>query len=1074
MALVSPGVEITVVDESNYVPAAAGSVPMLLVATAANKSSGTGSGLAQGTLASAVGNTYLVSSQRELAEVFGNPLFYSDTTGNSLPGYELNEYGLQAAYSVLGVLNRAYVVRADIDLSQLVGTGVRPTGNVDNGTAWLDTANTDWGIFEWNKTTGLFSLVSPTVIISTDDLDSGLPKASIGTVGSYAVVATNTANPVYYKNSNNNWVLVGSEDWKTSWPVVAGSESNPSITAGDTLIINGTTITASGTTVASLASDVNTAAITGITAGVTDNKLQLFADSTASTDGSTTDGGLSIQNGLVGTILADLGITTGTYYTPSVQQSKHTSVPEWKNTDNTPRPTGSVWVKTTTPNTGADFTLRVYDENADSFVLTAAPLYENDRTANKNLDATGGGRNIAAGSYYVQFDTSENDTVTYKLFVRTASGATTVSGTNTSPSFTAGETFTIQASQINSTELTTATTVTLSGTTANDVVADILSANVANVTARITAAGAVEIEHTAGGVLVLKETNGNPLSDAGIADTLTNVRAGNDSDLICSNWIPATYTAGTTRPGTDPADGTYWYYSVADEFDIMIHDGSNWKGYRTVSSDARGYDLTATNSAGPIVSASEPEQQDDETPLVVGDLWINTSDLENFPRIYRYETTADGNEWVQIDVSDSDTENGILFSDARWGTSGDVDPITDEVPSISDLSESNYLDLDAPDADLYPRGTLLWNTRRSGFGVKVFRRRYFNADDFAGTLPSQTSTWVSQLTTQANGAPALGRKSVRQIVVAAMKSAIDTNSDIREEQREFNLIAAPGYPELMSNMVALNNERRNTAFVVGDSPMRLAPDDIENWALNSNNAIVDSEDGLVSADNYLGVFYPSGTTNSLTGQTIQVPPSHMMLRTIARSDNASFPWLAPAGNRRGTIDNANSIGYIDSDTGRFVSIGVTEGIRDTLYQNAINPITFFPGVGLLNYGNKTRVTTPSALDRINVARLINYIRSQLDKIAKAFIFEPNDKLTRDELKGAVEGFFNDLVAKRGVYDYLVVCDESNNTPTRIDRNELYMDIAIEPVKSVEFVYIPIRIKNTGELEAGNTASSSDV
>ena len=200
----------------------------------------------------------------------------------------------------------------------------------------------------------------------------------------------------------------------------------------------------------------------------------------------------------------------------------------------------------------------------------------------------------------------------------------------------------------------------------------------------------------------------------------------------------------------------------------------------------------------------------------------------------------------------------------------------------------------------------------------------------------------------------------------------------------------------------------------------------------------------------------------------------MMLRTIARSDNASFPWLAPAGNRRGTIDNANSIGYIDNDTGRFVSIGVTEGIRDTLYQNAINPITFFPGVGLLNYGNKTRVTTPSALDRINVARLINYIRSQLDKIAKAFIFEPNDKLTRDELKGAVEGFFNDLVAKRGVYDYLVVCDESNNTPTRIDRNELYMDIAIEPVKSVEFVYIPIRIKNTGELEAGNTASSSGV
>ena len=89
-----------------------------------------------------------------------------------------------------------------------------------------------------------------------------------------------------------------------------------------------------------------------------------------------------------------------------------------------------------------------------------------------------------------------------------------------------------------------------------------------------------------------------------------------------------------------------------------------------------------------------------------------------------------------------------------------------------------------------------------------------------------------------------------------------------------------------------------------------------------------------------------------------------------------------------------------------------------------------------------------------------------DIIGKQFLFEPNDQITRNQIKNAIDGLMIDLVAKRGIYDYLVVCDASNNTPARIDRNELYVDIAIEPVKAVEFIYIPVRIKNTGEIAAG--------
>ena len=277
-------------------------------------------------------------------------------------------------------------------------------------------------------------------------------------------------------------------------------------------------------------------------------------------------------------------------------------------------------------------------------------------------------------------------------------------------------------------------------------------------------------------------------------------------------------------------------------------------------------------------------------------------------------------------------------------------------------------------------------------------------------------------------------------------------------------------------MVALNNERNNTGFVIGDTPMRLADTgaDIIDWATNANGVGTDNEDGLVTSDPYLATFYPSCQTTDLGGNTVVQPASHMILRTMVRNDDIGYPWLAPAGTRRGTVDNASGIGYVNASTGEFESTAIRQSLRDTLYENKVNPITFIPGTGIVNYGNKTEAGSASALDRINVARLVAYIRNRLESIGKGFIFEPNDEITRNEVKQAIEGLMNDLTAKRGIYDYLVVCDETNNTPARIDRNELYVDIAIEPTKAVEFIYIPVRIKNTGEIAAGEVASSNAV
>ena len=1126
MALVSPGVEVTIVDESNYLPAATNSVPYILLATAQDKISGTGATVAPGTLAVNAGKVYLITSQRDLAATFGNPLFYKTSAGTPINGYELNEYGLLAAHSVLGISNRAYIQRADIDLSALTASLVRPTGAPDNGTYWLDTSATLWGMSQWNQTTAAFTTITPIVITDTAELDGGIPADSIGSIGDYAVVATNTANPVYYKNSSNVWVLVGSDDWKLSWPTVQGTASvtGNALTIGNSIVINGTTITLTGQTLAGLVSQINLAAITGVVASVdSSNRLVLSADSTAEADGSTANGGaVNIDPLSTAGLLTTLGVVANTYYAPALQQSPNYTVPRWRTSDTEPHPTGSVWSKTTAANQGADFSVKRYDSTLATFVLKAAPLYANDQSVNSALDPIGGGRNIPAGTLYVQYNVSPevsgagyNNTETFTLFERSTLGSTIVTGDDTSPSFTTNNQFTIQTSTANSTALTAPTTVTIGGTgTAADFVAAVSAANVAGVSASVTSTGAIAFTQSLGGVIVLNDTTGNPVTDAGINTGLANVRAGSGGDLILSNWVQLDYTASSVAPDQDPAENTYWYYSATNQVDIMISNGTTWVGYQTLNNDVRGFNLTLTNPTGPIVSATEPLTQTDNTALVYGDLWLDTSNLEIYPVLYRWENIEGVDQWVLIDNADQVTENGILFADARWAPNGTTNPITADIPTIASLLTSSYLDIDAPDATVYPAGTLLWNTRRSGFNVKTFQVNYFNAIDFSvdsysgatayvigdkvlyngviyvatasgtGNLPTnisywsvlETNAWVNASGNRADGSPYMGRLAVRAIVVAALKSAIDTQDTLREEQQVFNLIACPQYPELIPNMTALNNERSNTGFIVGDTPLRLGPtgNDIVDWATNNSGAGIFAADGLSTSDPYAGVFYPSCQTTDLGGSVVVQPPSHMILRTIVRSDEIAYPWLAPAGTRRGLVDNAASIGYVDAATGEFISIATGQGVRDVLYINKINPITFIPGTGIANYGNKSLSATTSALDRINVARLVAFIRSRLTEIAKTFVFEPNDQITRNEITNAIVGLMQDLVVKRGIYDYLVVCDLSNNTPARIDRNELYVDIAIEPVKAVEFIYIPVRIKNTGEIASGNVSSSNAV
>lgn len=296
----------------------------------------------------------------------------------------------------------------------------------------------------------------------------------------------------------------------------------------------------------------------------------------------------------------------------------------------------------------------------------------------------------------------------------------------------------------------------------------------------------------------------------------------------------------------------------------------------------------------------------------------------------------------------------------------------------------------------------------------------------------------------------------RNKIVTALQAAINSNTEIRSEAYEYNLIVCPGYPEVVDELVALSVDIVEEAFVIGDVPADKDPDEAAVWAMTS---------ARVRSHN-VAYYYPWGLASNLDGTDVVIAPSGIALRTFAYSDNQSYVWFAPAGVNRGLVTGVARVGHVKSNV--FYETNLNQGQRDNLYEffKNINPIVFFPGRGIIIWGQKTSAAAASALDRVNVAREICYIRRQLRKGSFPYLFEPNDSITRENLKASADGFLNDILAKRGLEDFATLCDASNNTPDRIARNEIYLDVGVRPTKSAEFIHIPIRVLAAGAQSLG--------
>lgn len=169
---------------------------------------------------------------------------------------------------------------------------------------------------------------------------------------------------------------------------------------------------------------------------------------------------------------------------------------------------------------------------------------------------------------------------------------------------------------------------------------------------------------------------------------------------------------------------------------------------------------------------------------------------------------------------------------------------------------------------------------------------------------------------------------------------------------------------------------------------------------------------------------------------------------IVRTDRDYYPWFSPAGSRRGRILNVLRLKR---------NLAPTE--QDLLYDAKINPVITFTGEGTLLYGDKTGDVTTSTLSRINVSRLFMYIKKALAPVARSILFEQNDAITRSRFKVAAEGFLDRIVGQRGITEYKVICDESNNTPEVIEANYFVADVLIKPITSINYVRITLTNKD---------------
>ena len=489
-------------------------------------------------------------------------------------------------------------------------------------------------------------------------------------------------------------------------------------------------------------------------------------------------------------------------------------------------------------------------------------------------------------------------------------------------------------------------------------------------------------------------------------------------------------------------------------------------GVYEFNSGVISYGMSANTGGGSTTTAGTPIDWFDQQSITLSNSTVKWNTLAERPGTSSYATAR----------SSRHDEVHVVVIDDKGEVTGNAGTVLEKHLGLSKAKDAEF----SAGSPSYWRKYLYNNSNQifgmggptaassgittTSFEFGGFTRETDNAWDQDAQGITYAGSGVTTLTLTGgknyNGMTGIQTAGAMNASVGGITSGYDLFENKEEFDVDFLIMGSANYPQheaqaIANKLISIAELRKDVVAFI--SPYRgafLNDSAVGTGTLNSAADITDNVVGYyapITSSSY--AVFDSGYKymfDRFSDTFRYVPLNGDIAGTCARNDINNFPWFSPAGTARGGILNAVKLAYTPNQTQ-----------RDVLYGNRINPVIFSPGAGIVLFGDKTGFGKASAFDRINVRRLFIFLEEAISAAARDQLFEFNDEITRTNFVNIVEPFLRDVQSKRGIFDFRVVCDETNNTAAIIDSNEFIADIFIKPARSINFIGLTFVATRTG-------------
>ena len=503
------------------------------------------------------------------------------------------------------------------------------------------------------------------------------------------------------------------------------------------------------------------------------------------------------------------------------------------------------------------------------------------------------------------------------------------------------------------------------------------------------------------------------------------IDSGANQRLTLSGSFVGSVTAGSTIQTTTGSKSAYVHYVSGTTVDIIWISGGAWTTTDLVD-DGSNPDLS-------IVSAVHWYDAQMITPT------LNWNQVAPQPGTSVHVAERGG----------SSDEMHIVVVDVDGGVTGTPNTVLEKFLYVSKASDGKSAEgslVYYPEVILNQSNYIYWGSHDNEEIWDVSGNAFANASNVGGDSTTAFDILGEKEYTMSGGADDF------TLTQAEIIAGYDYFADPETVQIDYLIMGGGGASEVESKakankLISIVNSRKDcVAFISPDKSNVVGVSDSGTQTTN----IVDFFDTFASTSYAV---FDSGWKylyDRFADKYRWIPCNGDVAGLCASTTANGDPWFSPAGLNRGGIKNAIKLAYSPK-----------KSERDTLYQKRVNPITSLPGQGIVLFGDKTALASPSAFDRINVRRLFLVVEKTIGNAAKGVLFELNDEFTRNNFNNIIEPYLRDIQARRGITDFLVVCDSSNNTPEVIDRNEFVAEIYIKPSRSINFITLTFVATRTG-------------